>query len=98
MPHCAQKLFDIRVTSVTSKSYVTVAGLRGVLVVFRTPHHSAACPVVTTCHLFTHQSCFWVTHTRCHQSSAGELMGFDSCICKPLELISLGSIWNVIFQ
>lgn len=45
MPHCAQKLFYIGVTCVIRKSCVSMAGLR--LVMFCTPHHTAACPVVT---------------------------------------------------
>lgn len=95
-PHCAQKLFYIRVTYVIRKSCVSVAGIG--FVVFWTPHHTAARPVVTTCDLFAHQSCSWVTHTRCHHSSTGELMGSASCICKCSELTSLASIWGIIFQ
>lgn len=98
MPHCAQKLFYIRVTSVTRNSCVSMAGLRDVLVMFWTPHHTAACPVMTTRDLFARQSCSWVTHTRCHRSRAGELLGSASSICKHSELISLASIRGIIFQ
>ena len=86
MPHCAQKLFYIRVTCVIRNSCVSLAGLRDVLGMFWTPHHTAACPIVATYDLFAHQSCSWVRHTRCHHSSTGELLRFCLLYLQMLQV------------
>lgn len=43
------------------------------------------------------QSCSWVPHTRCHHSSTGELLSSAFCVCKHSQLISLASVWGIIF-
>lgn len=92
MPHCAQKLFYIRVTKVMRNSCVNMTWLRDALGIFWTSHHPAVCPVMST------RPCSWIPHTRCHHSSPGELLSSAFRVCKHSQLISLASGRGIIFQ
>lgn len=93
MPHCAQKLFYIRVTQVMRSNCVSTTWLRDALGIFWMSHRPAVSPVMST-------NPVHVSHT-----PNVTIQALESCwvraafrASKHSQLISLASGWSSNFQ